>query len=78
MMYGLLSRRLTGWLLDAYPVHDGMAIWILGDEGIRRRLVDPYRPSFYLAGSSTDLAAAWRLLTGGIPNAPTPRNMPAP
>jgi len=62
MMSGPLSRRLTGWLLDAYPVHDGMAIWILDDEGIRCRLVDPYRPSFYLAGSSADLAVAWRLL----------------
>lgn len=58
------SRRLTGWLLDAYPVYDGMAIWILDDEGIRCRLIDPYRPSFYLAGSSTDLAVAGRLLTG--------------
>ncbi len=63
MMSGPLSRRLTGWLLDAYPVYDGMAIWILGDEGIRCRLVDPYRPSFYLAGSSGDLTSASCLLT---------------
>ncbi|MBX9658380.1 MAG: hypothetical protein K2X00_07415 [Nitrospiraceae bacterium] len=63
MMSGLPSHRLAGWLLDAYPVHAGMAIWILDDEGIRCRLVDPYRPSFYLAGSSADLAVAWRLLT---------------
>lgn len=63
MMSGLLPHRLAGWLLDAYPVHDGMAIWILDDEGIRWRVVDPYRPSFYLAGASADLAVAWRLLT---------------
>lgn len=63
MMSGLLPHRLAGWLLDAYPVHDGMAIWILDDEGIRWRVVDPYRPSFYLAGTSADLAVAWRLLT---------------
>jgi len=40
-----------------------MAIWILDDEGSRCRVVDPYRPSFYLAGASADLARAWRLLT---------------
>lgn len=60
MMSGLPSHRLAGWLLDAYPVHDGMALWILDDEGIRCRLLDPYRPSFYLAGSSIDLAVAGR------------------
>lgn len=64
MLSGPLSHRLTGWLLDVYPVQEGMAIWILDDEGVRRRLVDPYHPSFYLAGSSADLALAGRLLTG--------------
>ncbi|MEQ1795263.1 MAG: hypothetical protein ABL970_13860 [Nitrospira sp.] len=29
-----------------------LAIWILGDEGLRCRLIDPYLPSFYLAGPS--------------------------
>lgn len=56
------SRHLTGWLLDTYPVHDGMAVWILDDEGLRCRFIDSYLPSFYLAGSSADLTVASRLL----------------
>lgn len=40
-----------------------MALWVLDDTGIRRRLVDPYAPAFYLAGLADDLAQAIRLLT---------------
>ncbi len=56
-------HHLSGWLLDVYPVHDGMALWVLDDAGARRRLVDPYAPAFYLAGMQTDLAHAVRLLS---------------
>lgn len=62
-MSRLLLLHLTGWLLDVYPVHDGMAVWLFDDEGSRRRLVDPYEPAFYLAGCHTDIALAARLLT---------------
>jgi DNA polymerase-2 len=41
-----------------------MAVWILDDGGTRRRLIDPYTPAFYLAGTPADLAGAVRLLTG--------------
>jgi DNA polymerase II len=58
-----LSHHLTGWLLDAYPVHPGMAVWLLADNGVRHRLIDPYAPAFYLAGTPTDFAQAARLLT---------------
>ncbi len=57
-----LSHHLTGWLLDAYPVHAGMAVWLLADDGIRRRLIDPYAPAFYLAGTPADSTQAVRLL----------------
>lgn len=62
-MSGLPPHHLTGWLLDVYPVHDGMAIWLLDEEGSQRRLVDPYEPAFYLSGRRTDIALAIRLLT---------------
>lgn len=55
-------NRLTGWLLDAYPDSAGMAVWLLTDEGLRLRLLDPYRPAFYLTGPKSDLAAALRAL----------------
>ena len=49
-----LSHHLTGWLLDAYPVHVGMAVWFLADDGLRHRLIDPYAPAFYVAGVRAD------------------------
>jgi DNA polymerase II len=58
-----LSHHLTGWLLDTYPVYVGMAVWLLADNGVRHRLIDPYAPAFYLAGAHTDCTIATRLLT---------------
>lgn len=55
-------NRLTGWLLDVYPDRAGMAVWLLTDEGHRLRLLDPYRPAFYLTGPRSDLLAALRTL----------------
>jgi len=55
-------NRLTGWLLDVYADRDGMAVWLLTDEGRRLRLLDPYRPAFYLTGPKPDLMAALRTL----------------
>jgi len=57
-----LSHHLTGWLLDAYPVHVGMAVWFLADDGLRHRLIDPYAPAFYLAGAHADFMRATSLL----------------
>ena len=39
-----------------------MAVWLLTDEGRRLRLLDPYRPAFYLTGPRSDLTAALRTL----------------
>ena len=41
---------LTGWIFDAYPTNGGMVVWIVDDEGKSHRLVDPFQPSFYVAG----------------------------
>ncbi|HEY5627864.1 MAG TPA: hypothetical protein VIR79_07950, partial [Nitrospira sp.] len=57
-----LSHHLTGWLLDAYPVHVGMAVWFLADDGLRHRLIDPYAPAFYVAGVRADFTRAASLL----------------
>ncbi|MBP1713209.1 MAG: hypothetical protein H6Q42_1412, partial [Deltaproteobacteria bacterium] len=34
---------LTGWLLDVYPLHDRMILWIRTDRGETLRLEDPFR-----------------------------------
>jgi len=39
-----------------------MAVWLLADNGARHRLIDPYAPAFYLAGTHADLTQATRLL----------------
>ena len=41
---------LTGWIFDVYPTNGGMVVWIVDDEGKSHRLVDPFQPSFYVAG----------------------------
>ena len=40
-----------------------MAVWLLSENGVRRRLIDPYTPAFYIAGLRTDMARAGRLLS---------------
>ncbi len=41
---------LTGWIFDVYPTSGGMVVWIVDAEGKSHRLVDPFQPSFYVAG----------------------------
>ena len=41
---------LTGWIFDVYPTNGGMVVWIVDDRGKSHRLVDPFQPSFYVAG----------------------------
>jgi len=37
-----------GWLLDAYAIPEGMAVWLIADDGRRLRVVEPWRPTAYL------------------------------
>jgi len=40
----------TGWLLDVYPLHDRMILWIRTDRGKLLRLEDPFRFPIYARG----------------------------
>ena len=43
--------ELKGWLLSVYPDEvDGAVVWILGDDGKRYRLSQPFPTTFYLSG----------------------------
>jgi DNA polymerase-2 len=54
----------SGWLLDLYAdPQDGLVLWFLDEEGARRRLHQRFPVTFYAAGSSADLRAAWRWLS---------------
>ncbi len=45
-------------LFDVYPVSGGMAVWVLADDGTRRRLVHPWTPRLYYAGDGAALRQA--------------------
>jgi DNA polymerase II len=62
----------TGWLLDVFAwegnshqgenispttLPDGLVLWLLGEDGIRRRLCQPFPVTFYVAGPSVRLRA---------------------
>lgn len=41
----------SGWLLSIYPdEQDGVVLWVLGEDGIRRRLTHSFLSSFYIGG----------------------------
>src|SRR3990170_3025473 len=66
-------EEITGWLLDLYACPErsrrayatapcGVVLWLLGDDGLRYRLTQPFPITFYAAGPATRLRALWRYL----------------
>jgi DNA polymerase-2 len=52
-----------GWLLDLYDdLKDGLVIWLIGEDGKRYRLHQPFPVTFYAAGETAQLRALWRWL----------------
>lgn len=55
--------EFTGWLLDVYEdPQDGVALWLLCDDGRRRRLHQPLPVRFCAAGPPEELRALWQFL----------------
>jgi DNA polymerase-2 len=42
--------QAEGWLLDVYPLHDRMILWVRTEEGKLLRLEDPFRFPIYASG----------------------------
>ncbi len=57
-----MPEELTGWLLDIYAGGSGLILWFLESGGQRRRLEQVFPLSFYIAGATPELRAAWRWL----------------
>ena len=55
---------LKGWLLDLYPApgHDGLSVWLILTNGKRVCVQFPFPVTFYAAGPSIRLRAAWQAL----------------
>ncbi|MBN1373350.1 MAG: hypothetical protein JW987_15545 [Anaerolineaceae bacterium] len=57
--------ELSGWLLDLYEdSREGVALWLLGDDGARRRLTQPFPVGFCAEGPTERLRDLWRFLAG--------------
>ncbi len=58
-----LRAGIEGWILDLYPNRSGgMILWLKQADGTCRRIVDPWRPTFYVGGRETDLLELSRSL----------------
>jgi DNA polymerase II len=55
-------NKLRGWLLDIYPGDEGLSLWLLGRDGKRHHLHQPFAIKFYIAGPSSQLRLAWKWL----------------
>lgn len=52
-----------GWLLDVYAdPQDDLVLWLLDEDGTRRRLHHPFPVTFYAAGPAPRLRSLWRFL----------------
>jgi DNA polymerase-2 len=51
----------TGWLFDLYPdPQDGVVLWLLCDDGQRRRFTQSFPVTFFAAGPPERLRGLWR------------------
>jgi hypothetical protein len=55
-----MSESYSGWLLDLYPAKSGITLWLLGDDGQRRRFTHEFPVTFYAAGPAPHLRALWK------------------
>lgn len=49
------AERVKGWLFDVYPAKGAMVVWVISDDGRRLRLLDPFKPPFYVQAKPQEL-----------------------
>ncbi|MDD5629690.1 MAG: DNA polymerase domain-containing protein [Elusimicrobia bacterium] len=59
-----MTRRLEGWIFDAYPEPEGMRVWVIDGRGEHHDFLDAWSPCFYISGGKAELAAALSFLRG--------------
>ncbi len=60
---------LIGWLLDIYPGKGrGAVVWLLGEDGLRHKLWQPFPVIFYAAGQAHRLRQLWQMLQQRYPH----------
>ena len=49
-------KPISGWVFDVYPAGQGeMAVWIIGKDGERTRLIDQFQPNVYISGAQDEI-----------------------
>jgi len=49
-------NHVKGWIFDLYPSYLGqMYIWIITENGERKRLLDKFQPKIYVSGREENL-----------------------
>ncbi|MFQ5815491.1 MAG: DNA polymerase domain-containing protein [Candidatus Hydrothermarchaeaceae archaeon] len=46
---------MRGWILDLYPSHDKMTVWLKDEKGRTTRLIDAFAPVFYVSSEKQHL-----------------------
>jgi DNA polymerase-2 len=59
-----MSETINGWLFDVYPNETNLTLWLIGEDGTRRRLTHDFAARFHAAGPSVRLRALWKWLEG--------------
>jgi len=59
-----MSETMTGWLFDIYPNETNLTLWVIGDDGQRRRLFQDFSVSVYATGPFPRLRQLWKWLEG--------------
>ncbi|MBU2611884.1 MAG: hypothetical protein KJ606_13200 [Chloroflexi bacterium] len=57
-----MNQTITGWLFDVYPNETSLTLWLIGEDGKRRRFVQDFAATVYAAGPSPRLRALWKWL----------------
>ena len=57
-----MTDSFSGWLLDLYASETNMTLWLLGDDGQRRRFTHDSPVTFYAAGPAPRLRALWKFI----------------
>jgi len=57
-----MNQTITGWLFDVYPNETSLTLWLIGEDGKRRRFVQDFAATVYAAGPSPRLRELWKWL----------------
>jgi DNA polymerase-2 len=57
-----MSETISGWLFDIYPNGTNLTLWLIGEDGTRRRFFQDFTATVYAAGPSRLLRRLWKWL----------------